>query len=245
MPELTRNSSYTRRLRTLTGLAGVVALIGGVLLVSAIPVRTGVATIPAPAVGVIIGDRVQAVLPMTPAPLVDLTGHELPPTDGSREFSQVVERGDTLAEILVPHGVTQGEIEALFAAGQEGKALQRLRAGQVLAAHLDRDGRVLSLRHEADHLSAVVIERGASGFNSRREPVALERRTERASGVIDSTLFDAAEEAGLSDSLTMALADIFGYDIDFALDLRDEGPNLGGLGSAPTPLMYLSAAIAF
>ena len=25
----------------------------------------------------------------------------------------------------------------------------------------------------------------------------------------------------------------------------DEGPSLGGLGSAPTPLMYFSAAIAF
>jgi hypothetical protein len=25
----------------------------------------------------------------------------------------------------------------------------------------------------------------------------------------------------------------------------DEGPTLGGLGSAPTPLMYLSAALAF
>ena len=25
----------------------------------------------------------------------------------------------------------------------------------------------------------------------------------------------------------------------------DEGANLGGLGSAPTPLMYLSAALAF
>jgi hypothetical protein len=25
----------------------------------------------------------------------------------------------------------------------------------------------------------------------------------------------------------------------------DEGPSLGGLGSAPTPLMYLTAALAF
>jgi hypothetical protein len=25
----------------------------------------------------------------------------------------------------------------------------------------------------------------------------------------------------------------------------DEGPNLGGLGSAPTPLMYFGAALAF
>lgn len=27
--------------------------------------------------------------------------------------------------------------------------------------------------------------------------------------------------------------------------LCDEGPNLGGLGSAPTPLMYFCAALAF
>ncbi|MBI4240485.1 MAG: hypothetical protein HY613_02105 [Candidatus Rokubacteria bacterium] len=27
--------------------------------------------------------------------------------------------------------------------------------------------------------------------------------------------------------------------------VSDEGPSLGGLGSAPTPLMYFSAAIAF
>lgn len=27
--------------------------------------------------------------------------------------------------------------------------------------------------------------------------------------------------------------------------VSDEGPNLGGLGSAPTPLMYFSAALAF
>ena len=27
--------------------------------------------------------------------------------------------------------------------------------------------------------------------------------------------------------------------------VSDEGPTLGGLGSAPTPLMYLSAALAF
>ena len=27
--------------------------------------------------------------------------------------------------------------------------------------------------------------------------------------------------------------------------LSDEGPNLGGLGSAPTPLMYFNAALGF
>ena len=41
-----------------------------------------------------------------------------------------------------------------------------------------------------------------------------------ASAVIDNSLFQAAQEAGLSDSLTMELAGIFAWDIDFALDIR-------------------------
>ncbi|MDC6679186.1 hypothetical protein OEZ78_27350, partial [Leclercia adecarboxylata] len=41
-----------------------------------------------------------------------------------------------------------------------------------------------------------------------------------ARGEIDSSLFLAAKRAGLSHNLTMDLANVFGYDIDFALDIR-------------------------
>ena len=41
-----------------------------------------------------------------------------------------------------------------------------------------------------------------------------------ASAVINSSLFLAAQKAGLSDNMTMELAGIFGWDIDFALDIR-------------------------
>jgi len=40
-------------------------------------------------------------------------------------------------------------------------------------------------------------------------------------GVINSSLFLSAKRAGLSHSLTMDLANVFGYDIDFAMDIRE------------------------
>src|SRR5690606_5208933 len=37
---------------------------------------------------------------------------------------------------------------------------------------------------------------------------------------IDSSLYAAGKTAGLSDALIMQMADIFGWDVDFALDIR-------------------------
>ncbi len=59
----------------------------------------------------------------------------------------------------------------------------------------------------------------ASG-SSEREPSAYEVRLARVAGIVDQSLFDDGQAAGLSDRLIMELADIFGWDIDFVVDLR-------------------------
>lgn len=52
------------------------------------------------------------------------------------------------------------------------------------------------------------------------EPEHYEVRVARVAGVIERSLFDDGQEAGLSDRLITELAEIFGWDIDFVLDLR-------------------------
>ncbi|MDX1654764.1 MAG: peptidoglycan DD-metalloendopeptidase family protein, partial [Candidatus Competibacteraceae bacterium] len=47
-----------------------------------------------------------------------------------------------------------------------------------------------------------------------------ETRTALSSGIIRGSLYQTAIRAGLSDKLIMELAEIFGWDIDFALDIR-------------------------
>jgi len=49
----------------------------------------------------------------------------------------------------------------------------------------------------------------------------VELRQAYAAGTIEDSLFQSAQRAGLSDNLTMELAAIFGWDIDFALDIRE------------------------
>jgi murein DD-endopeptidase MepM/ murein hydrolase activator NlpD len=51
-----------------------------------------------------------------------------------------------------------------------------------------------------------------------QNPVETRSRTIR--GVIDSSLFEAVEAAGAHDQTAVSLADIFGWDIDFMLDVR-------------------------
>ena len=52
-------------------------------------------------------------------------------------------------------------------------------------------------------------------------PIPYEIRTERVRGVITSSLFETVNSIGEEDSLALLLADIFAYDVDFILDIRE------------------------
>jgi murein DD-endopeptidase MepM/ murein hydrolase activator NlpD len=77
------------------------------------------------------------------------------------------------------------------------------------------------MRFAVDEGRFVVIESGADGLSATTGTRDLLTRTTEASGVIRSSLFTAGKEAGLSDSMVMNLANLFGWDIDFALDIRE------------------------
>jgi murein DD-endopeptidase MepM/ murein hydrolase activator NlpD len=64
------------------------------------------------------------------------------------------------------------------------------------------------------------IGRTASGFKAMRQAAPGEVRLTLRAGEIETSLFAAADDAGLPDSVTLALADVFGGDIDFYHDLR-------------------------
>ena len=51
--------------------------------------------------------------------------------------------------------------------------------------------------------------------------IKLQRSPVTTQGVIRSSLFESAAGAGLRDQTTLALAELFGWDIDFVLDLRE------------------------
>jgi murein DD-endopeptidase MepM/ murein hydrolase activator NlpD len=64
------------------------------------------------------------------------------------------------------------------------------------------------------------VTRSASGFEPHLIAIPLETRTRTLSAKIDHSLFEAMAAAGGHDSTTLALADIFAWDIDFVNEIQ-------------------------
>jgi murein DD-endopeptidase MepM/ murein hydrolase activator NlpD len=84
----------------------------------------------------------------------------------------------------------------------------------------DDEGRLAALRFMTGPAEVLAVGRDGGRFAAKLEAAAAEVRETMASGEIVSSLFAATDAAGVPDAVTLALAEIFGGDIDFLRDLR-------------------------
>jgi murein DD-endopeptidase MepM/ murein hydrolase activator NlpD len=131
-----------------------------------------------------------------------------------------VKSGDSLAAIFSRVGISAGELHTLLAQGGATHNLKKIYPGQTLRLMTNADQQLVRLSYKIDELSTLDISRTGDEFEISTTYRTPERRIKNASGSIDNSLFISAQTAGLSDSMTMELAGIFGWDIDFALDIR-------------------------
>jgi murein DD-endopeptidase MepM/ murein hydrolase activator NlpD len=132
-----------------------------------------------------------------------------------------VQNGDTLSTVFAKVGLSATTLHEVLNSSKEAKQLTRLKAGQALEFNLSADGQLESLHSKLSDMESIVLAKGKKGFSFKRELVKPEVQTSYSRGVIDSSLFLSAKRAGLSHNLTMDLANVFGYDIDFAMDIRE------------------------
>lgn len=136
-----------------------------------------------------------------------------------------VDSGDTLELIFRRMGLSPALLHRVVTLDEHGRSLADLRPGDELAFDLADDGDFRALRAEKDDanwlfIEAVPGEDGETALASRLEPRNLETRVVEVEAEITSSLFAAGKNAGLSDNMLLRLANIFGWDIDFALDIR-------------------------
>ncbi len=134
----------------------------------------------------------------------------------------VVRRNDTLDQIFRRLELSLADLANLRAMRGLKSALDRLHPGEELAFK-HRDGSLLGLTRRISPSEVLKVERGADqGFIASVEETPLDRRPITTQGRIRSSLFEAGATAGLRDQTTLALAELFGWDIDFVLDLRED-----------------------
>ena len=163
-----------------------------------------------------------------PSPLTEQTlsgGDARPGEPGETEAPQqqwreeTVRSGDNLSLIFARAGFDDRDVYEVTRA-DGGRALRKIYPGERIAFLTDSNGQLEAVRHTASKLKWTTFQREAAGFETNiteREP---EVRTQTTVMRIDSSLFLAGTQAGLSNRVIMDLAGIFGGVIDFALDPR-------------------------
>jgi murein DD-endopeptidase MepM/ murein hydrolase activator NlpD len=131
-----------------------------------------------------------------------------------------VERGDTIGSLLARASVVDADAMAFLRSDPAARALYQLKPGRPLQVATDDEGRLTGLRFLTGDGQLLSVERSAGGFVAKREVPPSDTRLTLRAGEIESSLFAAADSADLPDSVTLALTDIFGGEIDFYHDLR-------------------------
>ena len=143
-----------------------------------------------------------------------------PKTEPVKYKTLTVKSGDTLAKLLSRAGLNAQQVHELISTDKNTKKLTRIFPGNVFKAYVDDQGVLQRLTHEINETKKLEVKRENGKLSSRVIELPVDIRYAFAQGTINSSLFLAAQKAGLADKSTMELAGIFGWDIDFALDMR-------------------------
>ncbi len=131
-----------------------------------------------------------------------------------------VSSGDTLSGILNRHGLKVDQMHQLLTNELVKEHLSNIDVGQVLKLTRDDTGQFSNLTVKVANDRRVNIDRTASGFDVTTKELPLERRRVVSSGMINQSLYLAAEQANLKQSTIMELANIFQWELDFAREIR-------------------------
>jgi murein DD-endopeptidase MepM/ murein hydrolase activator NlpD len=142
-----------------------------------------------------------------------------------------VRPGDTLYGVLINAGVSEDDAKSAVGAIADVFSPRALRAGQEITLNITTasglreetaDPTLVGLSFEPSVTTDVKLTRNDTGdFIASAVDKPTIEQNRRAAGIIDSSLFDAAQEAGLPMPVVADLIKTFSFDVDFQRDIQD------------------------
>jgi len=132
----------------------------------------------------------------------------------------VVGRNDTLDAIFRRMALNKSDLAAIRNLPGIRQSLDFLKPGDsIKLTHTDGD--IKELTRKVSETQTLDVVRQDSGFEAKMIDNPVETRVRTARATIDSSLFQAAGAADISDTVALKLANVFAWDIDFVLDIRE------------------------
>ncbi|MCF1439781.1 MAG: peptidase M23, partial [Shewanella sp.] len=132
-----------------------------------------------------------------------------------------VRSGDTLAAIFNRAGFTARDVYDVTQLKQMGKIVPKLMPGDSMALLKDADGKFAGLKYQPSKIETLVVSRHPDGLKEYLLTKEVTREEKFVIAEITSNFWNAAAKAGLTPAQIMELATIFGWDMDFAQDIRE------------------------
>ena len=151
----------------------------------------------------------------------------------ANDIQKVIEvrPGDTLYGVLVNAGITEDDANSAVGAIAEIFSPRDLRAGQEITLNITTasgtreraaDTQLMGLSFGPSVTTDVTLKRNDTGsFIAAAVDKPIVEHDRRAAGIIDSSLFDAAQEAGVPMPVVADLIRTFSFDVDFQRDIQD------------------------
>lgn len=134
----------------------------------------------------------------------------------ARQINGLLKPGESFNEIFKRNGLSIIELIEIDRASRGSHGISHLTPGKPYSIRLSADSSVLYMTYEADEDHVLHVIKAEPGYLATLVPIDFEIREHIASGTIADNLFNAMDSA----YLTMELADIFAYDMDFTSDIR-------------------------
>ncbi len=141
-----------------------------------------------------------------------------PPEPVREEIKSTVPSGASITSLLGDYFTAQ-EIYHLNRQSRDIFPFTKICAGQPYRIST-LDGQFNSFIYEIDAEEELVISRDADQVAMERQPIIYDVTTDLVQGTIETSLFEAIADSGEEPELAFVIADIFGWDINFILDLR-------------------------
>jgi murein DD-endopeptidase MepM/ murein hydrolase activator NlpD len=132
----------------------------------------------------------------------------------------IVGRNDTLDGIFRRMALDTADLAQIRQLPGIRQSLDFLKPGDAIKL-THSDGEIRELTRKVSETQTLKVVREDDGFAAKMIDNPVQTRVRTATATIDSSLFQAAEAAEISDIVALKLANVFAWDIDFVLDIRE------------------------
>jgi len=143
-----------------------------------------------------------------------------PPQPSLNERHYKVATGENLSSIFAKLNYSSKDLHHIIHANHIGSQFAAISPGKTLTFKSRSDGTLIELHYPKKPTQTIVAKRINESFQVEVINAVVNREISYIHTTIQTSLFIDAKKAGLSDKLIMELAQIFAWDIDFALNLR-------------------------